>query len=144
MTTTNKIYVAEITDDTTKKPTLKDVATINDTKIEIQLSYKELGLSTIYSDIVSYISNDKIYGNSTLDVTFSIDDKTATLFDVLRYRRCTVYLVCMQYENKVRQLAFFYDKIMHSRESFGTTCAMSLTNTTELNDMRKRFSNYIS
>lgn len=49
-----------------------------------------------------------------------VEDITGSIFKILRYRRCTVYLVHQTSSRGERYLAYFSDKIVHSAECFGT------------------------
>lgn len=48
------------------------------------------------------------------------EDIEGEIFKILRYRRCTVYLVQQNSNKGKRYLAYFSDKIMHSAQCFGT------------------------
>ena len=50
-----------------------------------------------------------------------IEDIEGKIFKILRFRRCTVYLIEQNSINGIRFLAYFSDKIVHSGECFGTS-----------------------
>ena len=48
------------------------------------------------------------------------------MFAIMRWRRCTAYLLIQKSNNKVKYVAYLYDKVEHSATSFGTSCHASL------------------
>lgn len=73
--------------------------------------------------LLSFIVSDKGIENSP-NLHIVADDIQGHLFEIVRYRRCTVYLVIQISTLGVRYLAYIYDKIMHHGQSFGTSASM--------------------
>lgn len=73
--------------------------------------------------IFYFIANDRgIENNPNLHIVE--DDIQGHLFEIIRYRRCTVYLVIQISTIGVRYLAYIYDKIIHNGQSFGTDASL--------------------
>ena len=69
---------------------------------------------------------DIIYKDNGYDTDVNIDieaeDIKGKIIYIMRYRRCTVYLVIQKSNLGTRLLAYLYSKIKHSAQSFGTGC----------------------
>lgn len=100
------IKIGEITDDNSKLtliiPNNSQVNEFN--KHILDLVYKDKGYETPSERIV-------------------VDDVTGIIIDVLRWRRCTGYVVLQKSlygKIKYRMLIYLFDKVKHSAVSFGT------------------------
>lgn len=70
-------------------------------------------------NILQIISNNP---NNNLPIIIpGIEDMEGKIFKILRFRRCTVFLIEQNSINGIRFLAYFSDKIIHSGECFGTS-----------------------
>ena len=71
--------------------------------------------------IIEFIKEDNNIEDNIPFFVFS-DDMVGMIFHIMRWRRCTGYLVIQKSDNGTRYLAYLHDKIKHSSTSFGTTC----------------------
>jgi hypothetical protein len=69
-------------------------------------------------NILQIISNNP---NNLPIIIPGIEDIEGKIFKILRFRKCTVYLIEQNSINGIRFLAYFSDKIMHYGECFGTS-----------------------
>ena len=73
-------------------------------------------------NILQIISNNPNNPNNNLPIIIpGIEDIEGKIFKILRFRRCTVFLIQQNSINGIRFLAYFSDKIFHSGECFGTS-----------------------
>lgn len=109
-----------------KDGTLKVVGEIQRTSKQFKINDSDkLPASVVKFNnrIFSFIANDRgIENNPNLHIVE--DDIHGHLFEIIRYRRCTVYLVIQISSIGSRYLAYIYDKIIHNAQSFGTSASM--------------------
>ena len=94
-------------------------------------------ISSIYglnSQLSKYILSDKSY-ETNVEEWFESEDIKAVCFYIMRWRRCTAYLVIQFSDNGYRYLCYFSDEVKHQGQSFGTT--MELVNKKEVFDAMK-------
>jgi hypothetical protein len=71
------------------------------------------------SKVFRYILGDKNHLIDTFEVIKS-EDILGIVFHIMRWRRCTGYLIVQKSDNGIRYLCYMYDKIVHGAQSFGT------------------------
>lgn len=91
--------------------------------------------------ILEYIAEDKEYKTDVLPPHKIVsNDIIGHVIHILRWRRCTAYLVIQTSDTKkVRCVCYLYTKIKHSSSSFGTDC-----DCINVNDVKKQFITSIS
>lgn len=97
------------------------IATIN--RETSKITTVDIGLSSVdnfNSQVCKYIFNDKGYKTED-DEWFQSEDIKGVCFHILRWRRCTAYLVIQFSPRGTRYLCYFSDEIKHSAQSFGTS-----------------------
>lgn len=77
-----------------------------------------LEFNTLMFDI---IHKDEGY-DTDVNIDIKAKDIKGKIIYIMRYRRCTVYLVIQTSALGTRLLAYLYSKINHSSQSFGTGC----------------------
>lgn len=70
--------------------------------------------------LCNYILNDNGIGEN-VDEWFKSEDITAVCYYILRWRRCTAYLVIQMSDKGIRYLCYFSDEVKHHAQSFGTS-----------------------
>jgi hypothetical protein len=92
---------------------------------EININKIRINSVNIFNEnILKVIADDCTYVNTHVKVPFDIDpvkDISGQIFHIMRYRRCTVYLIHQESSRGERILAYLSDRIMHSGECFGTS-----------------------
>jgi len=76
-------------------------------------------LKKINDQILDYIKNVDSYSDN-VDKIITSGDITCLIFKVLRWRRCTGFLVLQISNVGLRTLCYLYDKVVHNAVSFGT------------------------
>lgn len=74
-------------------------------------------------NVLNIIADDGTYVNTHIQVPIDlpqVEDISGRIFYIMRYRRCTVYLIHQESSRGERFLAYLSDKIVHSGECFGT------------------------
>lgn len=97
------------------------IATVNRENSEI--TTVDIGLSSVdnfNSQVCNYIFKDEGYKTDD-DEWFQAEDIKGVCFHILRWRRCTAYLVIQFSKVGIRYLCYFSDEIKHSAQSFGTS-----------------------
>ena len=103
---------------------LIDIGSIESGSAKILLKNAEflpssvLEFNTLMFDI---IYKDKGY-DTDVNIDIEAEDIKGKIIYIMRYRRCTVYLVIQKSNLGTRLLAYLYSKIKHSAQSFGTGC----------------------
>ena len=120
----------------TKEPQWDIVYIMNDDKslIDIGSIEAESGLILLKNEgylpssvlkfnkkIFSKICEDEGY-DTNVNIDIEAEDIKGKIIYIMRYRRCTVYLVIQTSSLGTRLLAYLYSKIKHSAQSFGTGC----------------------
>jgi len=72
------------------------------------------------SQIIDYIYNDNGIGDN-VEKWFRAGDIIGVCYHILRWRRCTAYLVIQFSDRGTRYLCYFSDEIKHHAQSFGTS-----------------------
>lgn len=102
--------------------TLQKIGTI--TSSNNMVNVNKIGISSVdnfNSQLLDYIKYDNSYSTNVFHVIES-EDIFGIVFYILRWRRCTGYLVIQKSNRGVRYLCYLYSKIKHSAQSFGTSC----------------------
>ena len=97
------------------------IATVNRETSEI--TTVDIGLSSVdnfNSQVCNYIFNEEGY-KTYEENWFQSEDIKGVCFHILRWRRCTAYLVIQFSPRKTKYLCYFSDEINHSTQSFGTS-----------------------
>jgi len=92
--------------------------TINEILVDSVNIFNQNILTIIANDCTSYFTHIDRHCQLPIVLPCS-EDINGTIFKILRYRRCTVYLVHQISLRGERYLAYFSDKIVHSGECFG-------------------------
>lgn len=101
---------------------LQKIGTIDDVKNEIRINAISVESVNYFNEqLFAFIKADS--GIDT-DIDFNIKsyDITGIVFHILRWRRCTGYLVIQKSNRGIRYICYLYDKIKHNAQCFGTTC----------------------
>ena len=120
----------------TKEPQWDTVYIMNDDKSLIDIGSIESVSGRILLKNEGYLPSsvlkfnklmfDIIHKDEGYDTDVNIDieaeDIKGKIIYIMRYRRCTVYLVIQTSALGTRLLAYLYSKIKHSAQSFGTGC----------------------
>ena len=115
---------------------LYNLGTINDDTNEIRINLNLVQSVNYFNEqIFTYIKNDS--GNKSNVLYFvESEDIKGMIFHIIRWRRCTAFLVIQKSALGVRYLCYMYDKIKHSANSFGTTCEMAAN---DIDKIKKEF-----
>jgi len=89
-------------------------------RIKIESTENET-IDNFNKKVAGFIKKDDGIFNNELHFIFS-DDMVGMIFHIMRWRRCTGYLVIQKSHKGTRYLAYLHDKIKHSSTAFGTTC----------------------
>ena len=103
---------------------LIDIGSIESGSGEISFENEEFlpsSVSKFNKKIFSKICEDKGY-KTVVNIDIEAEDIKGKIIYIMRYRRCTVYLVIQKSNLGTRLLAYLYSKIKHSAQSFGTGC----------------------
>lgn len=103
---------------------LIDIGSIESGSAKILLKNAEFLPSSVLefnTKIFSEICKDKGY-DTDVNIDIEAEDIKGKIIYIMRYRRCTVYLVIQKSNLGTRLLAYLYSKIKHSAQSFGTGC----------------------
>lgn len=103
---------------------LIDIGSIESGSAKILLKNAEFLPSSVLefnTKIFSEIYKDKGY-DTDVNIDIEAEDIKGKIIYIMRYRRCTVYLVIQKSNLGTRLLAYLYSKIKHSAQSFGTGC----------------------
>lgn len=87
-----------------------------------EISIIDTGLSSVdsfNSQISNFILNDNGFKDD--EEWFRADDIIGVCYHILRWRRCTAYLVIQFSDKGFRHLCYFSDEIKHHAQSFGTS-----------------------
>lgn len=101
---------------------LIDIGSIESGSGEISFENEEFlpsSVSKFNTLMFDIIYKDKGYKT---DIDIKAEDIKGKIIYIMRYRRCTVYLVIQKSNLGTRLLAYLYSKIKHSAQSFGTGC----------------------
>ena len=116
-----------------KDTTLQQIGTILDTNSH---SVNKIGVNSVdafNAELLRYIRSDLGYANNVSHV-IEASDIFGLVFYVMRWRRCTGYLVIQCSKRGVRYLCFLYSRIKHHGQSFGTSCE-----DVNIDDVKKAF-----
>ena len=97
-----------------------EIASINKLKNHITMK-KNTGLSSIdifNKQICEHISKDIL---DESDTWIQSEDIKGICYGIMRWRRCTSYLVIQISSRGIRHLCYFSDEIKHNATSFGTS-----------------------
>ena len=116
---TNKILIVK------NNLTYLDIGEINEQKITQNLFTEIDSVDKFNENILNLIQSYEMNGfHPKLYNMFDIieqNDITAFVIKQLKWRRCSAYLVIQTSNIGYRYLCYFYDKIYHSAECFGTS-----------------------
>lgn len=119
-------------------------------------SYKDIGLikpkkTVVYEtgilevdqfnkEMLNFIRSDKGYKKTKV---INAADIQGFIFRIMRWRRCTAYLVVQTSRFGTRYLCYMYDKIKHHGQSFGTSSNM-VKKSEIVNEFKKTCADYDS
>ena len=116
----NTVYIVQ------NNTNLHKLGTINnDDSREVRLISSLVDTVNYFNEqIFSFIKQDDGIDTDVLHFINS-GDINGVIFNIMRWRQCTAYLVIQKSSNSVRYLCYIYDKIKHNGQCFGTTCEMA-------------------
>jgi len=103
---------------------LEEIGSIESGSGEISFENEEFlpsSVSKFNTLMFDIIYKDKGY-ETDVNIDIEAEDIKGKIIYIMRYRRCTVYLVIQKSNLGTRLLAYLYSKIKHSAQSFGTGC----------------------
>jgi len=107
-----------------KNGTLMNVGTINSNTRATSVTLDNRAPSSVRSvtaAILNRIVSDGGWGKDGFGGEINVENIKASIIGVMRYRRCTVFLVSQNSSRGQRYMAYAYHKIKHGG-SFGTGC----------------------
>ena len=97
-----------------------NIAVIGDNSIS-KVTFSNVGMVNEFnSQIIDYIYNDNGIGQDA-EEWFRAGDIIGVCYHIIRWRRCTAYLVIQFSDIGVRNLCYFSDEIKHHAQCFGTS-----------------------
>jgi hypothetical protein len=136
MTHYDKVYIMKT------NGTLKEIGLINDDKktcvTSTDVPDSVIGFNKL---VLECVANDNNYSNNA-NTKIKYEDILGSVFHIMRYRRCTVFLIEQESDMGIRYLAYLCDKIKHGATNFGTT--IDLVSKDDIMNEFKKLENFSS
>ena len=115
----NTVYIQNKPND--GKCNLVPIGTIDDSNGDIDLQRSGLASVDNFNEkLFDYIKSDNRIDTNVYKIIKS-EDIIGIVHHILRWRRCTGYLVIQYSARGIRNLCYLYDKVNHHGQSFGTS-----------------------